>query len=447
MVKKKDNSDRMCIDYRDLNAITIDDKMPLPRIHEVIDRLRGAKYFTTLDIAWGYWQVMMDPDSIEKTAFITNEGHYEWLVMPFGLKNAPATIQRIIQHILGKLLYKGAINYLDDVIVYTETFEEHLKLLDQIFKSFAEYGIKLRPKKCHFAQTSVQYLGHVISHNEVRPSPEKIAAIQSFPVPTTSRKVKSFLGLAGYFCRFSKDYALTAKPLNRLTGKNSQFVWTDLHQKAFESIKSLLVNDPVLALFDPNKPCTIYTDASGLGIGAILAQTDDNNIEHVVEYFSRSLNKHQENYTVSELECLAVVEAIEHFEVYLHLPFTVVTDHSALQWLLTFKKPKGRLYRWSVRLSAFNFKIVHKAGIKQQHVDALSRNPLPIPVSNTFMISTEEITTAQQNYDMSSVKNTFLRNGVTTIRQKGLSKAVIPPALKDRILSEFHDKFSHPGKK
>ena len=444
MVKKKDNSDRMCIDYRKLNEITIDDKMPLPRIHEILDRLRGAKFFTTLDIAWGYWQVEMDPDSIENTAFVTNEGHYEWLVMPFGLKNAPATFQRIIQKILGNLIYRGAINYLDDIIIYTNTFEEHLQLLDKVFTLLAEYGIKLRPKKCHFAQESVQYLGHVVSLNEVRPSPEKIEAIKSFPVPTSKKNVKSFLGLAGYFCRFSKDYQLIAKPLNKLSGKNSVFRWEPEHQKAFETIKSLLQNDPVLAIFDPQKPCTIYTDASIEGIGAIITQKDDNDNEHVVEYFSRCLNPHQRNYTVSELECLAVVEAVKHFECYLNLPFTVVTDHSALQWLLNFKEPKTRLFRWSVRLSTQNYKIVHRPGVKQQHVDALSRNPLPITVS-TFLLSPEEIIAAQSESNMDFVESPVIRNGVITIKSNGLHKAVVPPSLRERILKEFHDDYSHPG--
>ena len=365
--------------------------------------------------------------------------------MPFGLKNAPATFQRIIQKVLGNLIYRGAINYLDDIIVYSATFEEHLQLLDKVFKLLTEYGIKLRPKKCHFAQESVQYLGHVISLNEVRPSPEKIEAIRSFPIPTTCRQVKSFLGLAGYFCRFSKEYQLIAKPLNQLSGKNAVFRWTDAQQIAFCKIKELLANDPVLAIFDPKKPCTLYTDASYEGIGAILTQKDDENKEHVIEYFSRSLNPHQKNYTVSELECLAVVEAIDHFEAYLGLPFTVVTDHSALQWLLTFKKPKNRLYRWSVRLSAHNFKIVHKPGVKQQHVDALSRNPLPIPVS-TFMISTQEIANAQNESDLSFVRNPIIRNGITTIKNNGLYKAVIPQPLREQIVKSFHDDFSHPGK-
>ena len=177
LVKKKDNSNSMCIDYRPLNEVTIDDKMPMPRIDDIIDRLRGAHYFTTLDVAWGYWHIEMSPDSVEKTAFVTNEGHFEWLVMPFGLKNAPATFQRIVQQILHKYSYKGVINYLDDIIIYSENYNVHLNLLNEIFQILREHNVKLRLKKCLFAQTEVQYLGHLIGHNSVKPSPEKIKAI------------------------------------------------------------------------------------------------------------------------------------------------------------------------------------------------------------------------------------------------------------------------------
>ena len=444
-VKKKDGSDRMCINYRALNAITIDDKMPLPRIQEILDRLSGKKYFTTLDVAWGYWHVEMDPASIDKTAFITNEGLYEWLVMPFGLKNAPATFQRIIQKVLGELLYNGAINYLDDIIIYSETFEEHIQLLDKIFNKLKEYGIKLKQKKCSFAQTEVQYLGHIVSHNQVRPSLEKIAAINDFPVPNSVRSVKSFLGLAGYFRRFVKDFSRIARPLNQLTHKDTPFRWSEDCQQAFAALIKTLTSKPVLALYNPNNPCRLYTDASGDGIGAILTQFDDKNEEHPIEYFSRSLLPHQKNYIATELECLAVVEAVEHFEVYLHLPFTVITDHSALQWLLTLKKPKGRVYRWSVRLSTYPLKIEHRAGKLQTHVDALSRNPLPIPV-HTYTVSTNDLITAQQTSDLSFVQKPIVRNNVITVKQNGLFKAVVPQSLKTQILTEFHDNHSHPGK-
>lgn len=455
LVRKKDGTYRLCMDFRRLNAITIDDKQPLPLIHEVLDRLKGAKYFTTLDMAAGYWHIEMDEESIEKTAFVTNEGHYEWLVMPFGLKNAPATFQRIIQRILGPLLYNGAINYLDDIIIYSETYDEHMKLLNDVLTLLVRANIKLKLSKCYFAKTEVNYLGHTVSQNAVKPSKEKTKAIDEFPIPDTLRKVRSFLGLSQYYRRFISNFTRIAKPLTLLTRKNQPFIWGTEQQRAFDSLKDKLTKPPVLAIFDPTKPCKLYTDASKDGIGATLTQISDDDEEHVIEYFSRRLDIHQQNYSASELECLAVVEAIEHFEVYLSLPFTVITDHSALQWLLNFKKPKGKLYRWSVRLSVYTFKTIHKAGRQQQHVDALSRSPVVMFAVNRKQnteteicqhLSTEELILEQQNSDMSFVRKPIIRNGITTIYHNKLHKAVVPESLKLKVLKTFHEQYSHPGK-
>ena len=197
--------------------------MPMPRILDVLDRLQGAEYFTTLDVAWGFWHIQMDPESIEKTAFVTNEGHYEWLVMPFGLKNAPATFQRIIQRVLGPLLYRGAINYLDDIVIYSKTLDEHLALLDEVFSRLQAHNIKLKLSKCFFAKRTVEYLGHEVSHNSVKPSPSKIKAVKEFPIPDSLRKVRQFLGLANYYRRFIPNFTATAKPLTELTRKDTPF--------------------------------------------------------------------------------------------------------------------------------------------------------------------------------------------------------------------------------
>ena len=301
LAPKKDNTKRLCIDYRHLNFVTIDDKMPMPRILEVLDRLSGSKYFTTLDVAWGYWHVEMDPNSIDKTAFVTNEGHYEWLVMPFGLKNAPSTFQRIIKQILGPLLYKGAINYLDDIIIYTKIFEEHIQLLEEVLKRLSQNNIKLKLKKCSFVKHEVTYLGHTISHNSVKPSSEKTEAIRNFPVPTNLRKVRQFMGLTSYYRRFITNFTRIVKPLRLLTHKGVSFHWGTEQQMAFETLIKALTSEPVLTLYDPNKKCTLYTDASKDGIGATLQQQDDDGTEHVIEYFSKALNKHQMNYSASEL--------------------------------------------------------------------------------------------------------------------------------------------------
>ena len=439
LADKKDGTKRLCVDYRPLNKITIDDKMPMPRIQDVFDRLAGSKFFTTLDVAWGFWHVAMEESSIPMTAFVTNSGHYEWLVLPFGLKNSPATFQRCIQRILGDLLYKGAINYLDDIIVYSDTFENHLTLLKEVFTRLLANNVKLKLKKCHFASDKVKYLGHTISCNQVRPSEEKTKAIKEFPIPDNVTKVQQFVGLANYFRNFVPDFTKLAKPLTLLTRKGVKFKFEEEELNAFKQLKEHLINEPILALYDPTKPCILHTDASKIGIGAILKQPGNDGIEHVVEYYSKRLNKAQENYTASELECLAVVESIEHFECYLNQRFTVITDHSALQWLLTFKKPKGRVYRWSVRLSAYSFDIIHKAGKKHQHVDALSRSPI------NLHLTTNDIITAQSSADLTFVKNPIIRNGVVTVKHHKLYKAVVPESLRLEICRMFHEDHSHPG--
>ena len=345
--------------------------MPLPRIDEVIDRLSNARYFTTLDVAWGYWHVAMDPASDAKTAFITHEGHYEELVMPFGLKNAPATFQKAIQAILGPILYKGAINYLDDIIIYTETLEQHADLLNDVLNRLKEHGVRLKESKCSFAQSEVAYLGHTISYNAVKPSPEKLKAILDFPEPNSIRSLRQFLGICRWFRRFVPNFTRIARPLTKLMRKNAPFLIATEQKTAIQRLKQILTSRPTIGIFNKDKTCTLYTDGSAEGIGAILTQTSNEGKEHVIEFFSRRVTL--PNLSASELECLAVIEAIEHFEPYLSLPFIVYTDHSALQWLLNMKQPKGRLYRWSVRLSTYTFKIIHRSGRSQAHVDALSR--------------------------------------------------------------------------
>ena len=439
--KKDDPKSRLCGDYRPLNEITIDDKMPMPRIHEVLDRLSGATIFTTLDVAWGYWHIEMSPESIEKTAFVTNEGHYEWLVMPFGLKNAPATFQRVIQQILAKHLYKGVINYLDDIILYSKTFTEHMTLLDEVLTILESHGIKLKLKKCFFAKTEVNYLGHTISHNSVRPSKEKIAALKSFPVPTTVRQVRRFYGLAQHYRRFIQNFATLSRPLTQLLRKDKPFVWGEEQQRAFKTLIELMSTEPVLAMYDPNKQCKVYTDASKDGIGAIITQTNDKNEEHPIEYFSRGLTQAQQNYCATDLECLAVVEALEHFESYLSLPFTIVTDHSALQWLYNTKKPKRRHFSWLLKLSSYPSRtIVHRPGKAQQHVDALSR------VHSVLHLTTDELIEAQSKADLSFVQRPINFKGIISVKHRNLTKAVVPPELRPKLLEQYHENHSHPGR-
>ena len=436
LVDKKDGTKRLCIDYRKLNSITIDDKQPLPKIQYAINKLRGSKFFTTLDVAAGYWHVSIDPRDIDKTAFVTHNGHYEWLVMPFGLKTAVATFQRLIQKSLGDLLNNGCLNYLDDIIVYSETLEDHITLLSKVFDRLTQHHIKLNRGKCKFIQQEVEYLGHLIGHNTVKITPSKVKSVSDYPRPTTLKQVRRFTGLTGVYRRFIPNYTEIAEPLSRLTRKNVPFSWTEEQQQSFEKLKNLLVSGPVLQIFDPDKVSTLYTDASKVGIGAVLSQEG-----HPVAYYSRRLNIHEENYTTSELECLAVVNAIEHFHVYLHgTHFNIITDHSALKWLFSIKKPTGKLYRWSVRLSVYNYTILHKPGSQQKHVDALSRAPV------SMHLTTTQIVDAQSKADMPLVKSQFKSDGIISVRKGGIVKTVVPQSLVPELLQKYHENSGHPGR-
>ncbi|UYV73181.1 hypothetical protein LAZ67_10002104 [Cordylochernes scorpioides] len=431
LVSKKDGSQRMCIDYRKLNAITIDDKQPLPYIQDMFDRLHNAKYFTTLDIAWGYWHVEIHPDSVEKTAFITNDGHYEFLVMPFGLKNAPSTFQRIIQHIIGNLLWNGVCNYQDDILIYSSTFKDHIELMKKIFDKLKENNIKLKLKKCSFAKQEIRYLGHIIGHNKIKPDPEKTKAINEFPQPKTVKQVRQFLGLAGYYRKFIPKFSEIADPLTSLTRKNKLFKWTTEVNKSFQELKSHLSTDPVLSTYDPSLPCKLYTDASKLGIGAILARIGNDNQEHVISYYSGKLLPHQQNYSAFELECFAVVQSVEYFEVYLeNNTFEVITDHSALEWLFNVKKPKVKYLRWIIELSTKSMKIVHRSGSKQTHVDALSRSPV------SFHISIPTLRLHQQKADLSFVKNSHIHRDLIMVKHNGVLKTVVPESFQEEIFSK-----------
>ncbi|UYV77733.1 K02A2.6-like [Cordylochernes scorpioides] len=439
MVPKKDGNKRMCIDYRRLNEITLDDRQPLPHIQDMFDRLHGSRFFSTLDVAWGYWQIEMDPQSIQKTAFVTNDGHYEFLVMPFGLKNAASTFQRIIQHILGELLWKGTCSFQDDILVYTKTWQEHIELLSKVFDKLRQYNMKLKLSKCIFGRTEVKYLGHIISHNQLKPDPGKVKSIQDFPRPDTVKKVRQFMGLANYYRKFVKDFSKISFPLVRLTRKNQPFIWNEEVEESFAKLKMALSTKPVLAIHNPDYPSKVYTDASKYGIGAILTQIGPDNEEHVIAYYSKTLQPHQENYSAYEMECLAVIQATDHFHVYIeNQPFEIITDHAALQWLFTMKKPKPKYFRWILSLSSKSCNIVHRSGKQQTHVDALSR----LPVVN---IATQELQEHQQNSDLSFLKNSHTHDGVVMIKQKGIFKAVVPNSLTKKILEEYHDSLSHPS--
>lgn len=384
IVDKKGGDLRMCVDYRPLNKVTKPDAYPLPRIDDLLESFRTANWFSTLDLASGFWQVEMDPKDKEKTAFITDFGLYEFNVMPFGLRNAPGTFQRLMNYVLQEFLGKFVAVYLDDIIIYSKTFEQHLDNITQVFQALRNANLKIKLKKCYFCLPSIAFLGHIVGRDGIRVDPSKIEKIRNFPAPTSVTEIRSVLGLFSYYRKFIKDFSKIAKPISKLLQKETPFQWTEKQQKAFEHLKERLISAPILRYPDFEQPFILYTDASGTGLGAVLSQKDKEGKEYVVAYASRSLNKHEQNYAVTDLECLAIVWAINYFQHYLGLlPFSVVTDHSALKWLQTSKIPTGRRARWIMQLQQYDFTIQHRAGKANANADALSRiNPTEEPINS-----------------------------------------------------------------
>ncbi|PIK56242.1 putative thy-1 membrane glycoprotein isoform X1 [Apostichopus japonicus] len=343
LVKKGDGTIRICVDYRKLNDKTRKDAFPLPRIHESLNALSKAKLFSTLDLASGFWQVEMSPEDQPKTAFTTPMGLYEFNRMPFGLCNAPATFQRLMQGCLGDLNYESVLLYIDDIIVFSEDFDTHLNRLGTVLSRLHQHGLKVKPSKCHLLKSSVRYLGHVVSADGVATEPDKCKSIEEWPTPNSVKDVRCFLGLAGFYRRFVQDFSKIAAPLHGLTRipKNenkhpvkSKFEWTEECQDAFIKLKSCLSSPPILAYADHSLPFLLYTDASNLGLGAILSQVQGEQ-ERVIAYASRSLReseRNDRNYSAFKLELLAVTWAVtQKFKDYLMgAEVTIYTDHNPL---------------------------------------------------------------------------------------------------------------------
>ena len=381
----------------------------------------------------------MAEESIERTAFVTADGQYEWLRMPFGLKCAPATFQRVIRLALGDLIGNGVDPYLDDIIIATKDMDSHVRLVAEVFGRLEANHFRLRAEKCQFNLAEFECLGSVVSAGQVRPSPKKTASVANFPTPSDPKAIQRFIGLANYYRRFVPNFSRIGAPLTTLTRQDVPWEWTPLHQSAFDELKSRLTTDPIIAIFDPTRTCVLHTDGSKIGSGAILMQPDDENHNRVVAYYSRRLNKHEANYSASEIECLAVVDAVEHFHVYLHGPnrFNVVTDHSALQWL--FEKPTGRLYRWSVRLSVYNYRIIHRPDHTHQAADALFRAPI------AMYLDIAELRERLPELAELQLRWPTTQDGLLTIRHGGLTRIVVPESLHSRVLRHYHEDHGHPG--
>lgn len=374
LVPKPDGTFRFCTDYRKVNAVTVPDCYPLPRMEDCIDNLGSASFVTKLDLLKGYWQIKLTPQASAISAFVTPDHFMQYSVMAFGLRNAPATFQRLINTVLFGVPNCNA--YLDDLVVYASEWSEHISLLHTVFEKLSNATLTLNLAKCEFARATVTYLGKEVGQGQVRPVAAKVSAIAEFPVPKTRRELRRFLGMSGYYRSFCRNFSSVVSPLTNLLSPSQQFVWSAECQHAFESIKALLCCAPVLAAPDFTTPFKLEVDASALGAGAVLIQEDRDSIEHPVCYFSRKFNKHQINYSTIEKEALALLLALQYFEVYLgssSFPIMVYTDHNPLVFLSRMYNQNQRLMRWALIVQNYNLEIRHKKGTDNIVADALSR--------------------------------------------------------------------------
>lgn len=383
LIKKKDGKHRFVVDFRKLNKVTRACAYPLPHMNAILDKLKDAKYLSAIDVKSAYWQIPLSETSKEYTAFtVPGRGLYQFKRMPFGLHSGGATWQRLIDLIIGPELEPYAFAYLDDIIIVTETFEEHLRILNLIFDRLQQAGIIISREKSRFCAPELKYLGYIVTPNGLAVDPDKISAVLNISQPKNIKETRSLLGMISWYRRFVKNYSSVISPLNDLTKKNVKFVWTTECDRAFARIKECLATPPILAYPDFDKCFEVQCDASGFGVGAVLSQKYDGG-DRVISYLSRSLTRQERNYSVTERECLAVLWAIEKLRPYIEgAKFRVITDHSSLVWLNNLKNPTGRLARWAVRLQQYDYEIIHRKGQDNVVPDTLSR---AVPLLNAIV--------------------------------------------------------------
>ena len=374
LVRKKDGSHRLCVDYRSLNSVTYKDAYPLPHIDTCLGSMDGAAWFSTLDLRSGYHNIPIREADRDKTAFVTRRGCFRYKVMPFGLTCAPSVFQRLMDLVLCGLTYESCLVYLDDIIVFSRNFDSHVTRLREVFERLRAAGLKLHPNKCFLFQRRVAFLGHVLSEDGIEVQAEKVETVCNWPTPQRLTDLRSFLGLCSYYRRFIPGFADIAAPLHALQRKNVRFEWTEQQETAFNELKARLTTAPVLGVPRDEGVFYLDTDASDVGLGAVLSQGQDGS-EVVIAYASRTLSRPERNYDVTRRELLAVVYGLRTYKQYLlgwHFVMRFF-DHAALQWLRRTPEPMGQQARWLAFMEQFHFDVVHRAGSRHGNADGLSR--------------------------------------------------------------------------
>jgi hypothetical protein len=374
IVKKKDGEPRVVIDYRGLNEITVKNKYPLPLMDELFDRVHGARFYTKIDLRTGFHQIRIADADVEKTAFRTRYGSFEYTVLPMGLCNAPGTFMQLMNETFRDLLDRSVLVFLDDILVFSRTREEHVAHVREVLERLRRQKLYAKRSKCEFFRSEVEFLGHQLGANGLAVSQDKIGAVRDWPTPRNVGDVRSFLGLAGFYRRFVKDFSKIALPLTQMTQKERPWEWGKEQQGALDALKAALCSAPVLLIPDPSKAYTLNCDACDFAIGATLQQDQGNGLQPVA-FMSRKLKPAEINYDTREKEFMALVDACSHWRQYLHseLPFRLLSDHDSLKYHKTMPNLSGRLARWIEKMAEFDYTIEHIAGVKNVVADALSR--------------------------------------------------------------------------
>ncbi|KAL4127078.1 hypothetical protein QTP88_011276 [Uroleucon formosanum] len=421
---------RLVVDFRKLNNITVGDKMPLPQIQDVLDRLGRSKYFSVLDLAQGFHQISLDKESRVKTAFSSDIGHWQYTKLPMGLKNSPPTFQRLMNNVLCNLIGLKCLVYLDDIIVFSTDLSEHDIRIREVFSRLRTHNLKLQPIKCEFLRKEVIYLGHKLTEKGVQPDERKIKSVKTFPIPTTVKEIKSFLGLTGYYRNFVPDYGKIAKPITNLLRKGIEFIWTSECQEAFEKLKIILCNEPLLQYPDFEKPFIITCDASNYAVGCVLSQGVIP-ADLPIAYASRTLNKAEINYSTTEKELVAIMFGVKQFRPYVYgQKFTIITDHKPLTWLFSVKDPGSRLLRWRIKLDEFDYEIQYKSGKTNLNADALSR------IKEINLIeTTTKYGTFLEHFNSKIIMNTRIKEINGQIANAPKDSIVVIDIPKDKIIT------------
>ena len=463
LVAKRDGSTRFCVDFRKVNASTVKDAYPLPMIQDIFDTMQGATIFTTLDLRSGYWQVDMDPRDIHKTAFTTHRGLFEWCRLPFGLTNAPSQFQRLMNKILHKLIGRTCLVYLDDIVVFSKTKQEHQQHVAEILDVINDAGMTLKRQKCFFGQEEVNLLGYVVSAKGIAAQEDKLSAIKNMAPPTDVKAVQRFLGVTGYYRQLIPRYADVATPLFGLTRKGEPWRWGTEENAAFEELKMALTSDTIMAHPDPKKPFRLYTDASEVAVGAVLTQVDDDGVERPIHYVSKGFSTSQRRWSAIEREAFAIVHSLRKLQPYLQgADLTILTDHKPLRSIFQCELKNSKVQRWAMLISEFAPKIEYRKGSDNIRADMLSRLP---PPSNIATIQEALETTklgdeqraffpkewADADADEDTSEYALLGGELYTLRTPyqgavAYPRLMAPPSIRPRLLNEAHTETGHRGR-